>query len=100
MKQRKIPLSKGRAYALISNLDYDYLMNWSWNFAASNGYALRYFTDEKGKRGAIYMHRVVMSRILGEPIPTGKQVDHIVVGEGSRLDNRRDNLRIVTRSEN
>ena len=96
---KQIPLSNGKVFALVSDTDYDYLMQWEWKYAASNGYALRYF-NEDGRRGTVYMHRVVMTRVLGHPIPEGLQVDHIIVGEESRLDNRRENLRLVTRSQN
>jgi hypothetical protein len=96
---KRISLSNGKAFALVSDEDYDYLSQWKWKFAASNGYALRYF-NEDGRRGTSYMHRVIMTRALGHPIPEGLQVDHIVVGEDSRLDNRRENLRLVTRSQN
>lgn len=96
---KRISLSYGKAYALVSDADFDYLSQWKWKFAASNGYALRYF-NEDGKRGTVYMHRVVMTRKLGHAIPRGLQVDHIEVGESARLDNRRENIRLVTRSQN
>lgn len=96
---KQIPLSKGRAFALVDDADYDYLMQWKWNFANSNGYALRYWTDGD-QRGAVYMHRAIMKRMLGHDIPKGLQVDHIAVGAESRLDNRRSNLRTCTRSQN
>jgi hypothetical protein len=44
-----------------------------------------------------------MQRTLGQPIPSGLQVDHIsgaTLGAAARLDNRRANLRLATRSQN
>jgi hypothetical protein len=45
--------------------------------------------DDKFK--TVYMHRLIMD------CPEGKEVDHI---NGDTLDNRRENLRIVDKSEN
>ena len=43
-----------------------------------------------------YVHRFIAEIFLGE-IPTGYVIDHI---NGNKLDNRVDNLRIVTSSQN
>ena len=59
----------------------------------SNGYASRYET-EGGRAQAVFLHR----EILGLPRPyNGLEGDHI---NRDRLDNRRANLRIASRSEN
>lgn len=47
-------------------------------------------------RNGTYLHRLIAQRAYGN-IPIKKEVDHI---NGCSLDNRRSNLRIVTRSEN
>jgi hypothetical protein len=85
---RLIPLTKGKV-AIVDRDDYDWLCQWRWVFS-SNGYAMRTIT-ENGRRRFFQMHRVIMGA------QRGQLVDHI---DGNRLNNTRDNLRIVTRSQN
>lgn len=86
-----IPLYDFR-YALIDDEDYDQLIalkGWRVN---AKGYACIQYKDKKtGKSAVILMHRIIMSA------PGGMDVDHI---NGDRLDNRRENLRLATRSQN
>ena len=87
---KQIPLTKG-AFALVDDADYDRLVaigRWS---LSSKGYAVHWFRDASGKRKCLYMHRVIVHA------PPHLQVDHI---NHKRLDNRRDNLRFATRSQN
>lgn len=86
---QKIALSKqgknkGKYFALVDNKDFDWLNKWNWFL--NSGYAVR---KEKGKN--ILMHRLILNT------PEGKDSDHINM---NRLDNRCENLRIATRSEN
>lgn len=60
-------------------------------YVNANGYAERQ-VQKAYKRKAVYMHH----EILGYP-PSGKIVDHI---NGNKLDNRRENLRFITRQQN
>lgn len=57
----------------------------------SSGYR---FVRDAGKK--LYVHRIVWELLAG-PIGAGREIDHI---NGNRSDNRIENLRAVTRSEN
>lgn len=83
----EIILNNG-AIALVDEFDMDALaaVRWFW----SNGYA-SHQERRDGHPHTVYMHRLLM----GEP--AGLEVDHI---NADGLDNRRANLRIVTRSQN
>jgi len=85
----EILLSNGMI-TIVDKQDYDYLVQWKWRYS-TNGYAVRQ-TKSKGKTKNIFMHRV----ILGLDI-LGIETDHI---NRNKLDNRRINLRIATRSQN
>lgn len=85
---RWIPLTQGK-FALVDEADYEWLNQWNWQL--SNGYAVRSRRIPKGKRQAIYMHRVVCNA------PIGTEVDHL---DSDGLNNRRSNLRIATTSQN
>ena len=98
----RIPLTKGQ-FAVIDEIDYPALLaigRWCCN---ASGYAVHYYTDANDKPKMLNMHRLIMERILGTPIPPGLQVDHIsreTDGILARLDNRRANLRLASRSQN
>jgi len=89
---RRIALTQGK-FAIVDPEDYERLAGYKW-FAARferGFYALRTGKDSKGRQRNVRMHRV----ILGEP--KGKIIDHI---NHNGLDNRRANLRVVTRQQN
>lgn len=75
----------------MDDADYEELNKYKWSLGGSHSsYAVR-CTGKAGARKWIYMHRAIMNT------PAGMDTDHI---NRNRLDNRRCNLRICTRSEN
>lgn len=85
---KEIPLTKG-AVAIVDDDMFDYLSQFNW-FLHPAGYAVRNIC-RNGKKTKIRMHR----EIIGTP--DGMETDHI---NNNRLDNRRENLRICTHSQN
>jgi hypothetical protein len=57
------------------------------------GYAAR----GDGPIHKILMHRLILARVIGRPLQPLEETDH---KDGNPLNNRRDNLRIATRSQN
>ncbi len=77
-----ITLTQGKK-AIVDDEDYEWLSKHKWNFH-------RYPKRRDGKEGLL-MHRAIMKP------PDGYEVDHI---NRNTLDNRRSNLRIVSRKQN
>ena len=75
----------------VSDADYVELSKYSWS-RDSRGY-LKRSLKISGKRTSIAMHRAIMADQLRD----GLVVDHI---NGDILDNRRENLRVVSHSAN
>ena len=99
-----ISLTNGMS-AKVSPEDYERLNKHSWYFQNTNRYAAtnetvageRYVSpkgESKPQQRTVLMHRVVMNVDGKKPRMI---VDHI---NGDRLDNRRENLRIVSGSQN
>ena len=87
-----IPLTQG-LHAIVDAADYTWLSQWTWR-ALNQPHGFRAVRDSPragGKRGLIWMHRVIMD------VPDGVSIDHI---NHNPLDNRRSNLRICTIAEN
>lgn len=86
---QRIPLTQGK-FALVDNADFEWLNQWKWYYI-KNGYAVRsdYSMGHPGKQ--VKMHRQLMKE------PQGMEIDH---KNTDRLDNRRSNLRVVTKNQN
>lgn len=81
-------------FALVDNKDYKWLNQWKWHVCKDSNYARWYVCRGKsinGKMKVILMHRFIMNT------PKKMHTDHI---NHDALDNRRDNLRICTVSQN
>jgi hypothetical protein len=102
---KAIELTQGK-YALVDDLDYEYLMQWKWRYLQSrhvNGYAARYYYIGSGHATRIHkvvlMHRVIATR-MGLDI-TGQQIDHKNANDpDNKLNNQRSNLRVATNGQN
>lgn len=87
-----IELSQGK-HTIVDDDDFDYLIQWKW-YAQKHGKTFRAMRNKSrraGGRGIIYMHRVILC------CEDGQEVDHINM---DGLDNRKENLRICSRSQN
>lgn len=73
-------------FCRVNAADYDWLRQWKWKRADRGGYPIR----TKDSRS---MHRLLLELEVGDR----RQGDH---KNGNVLDNRRDNLRIVTYAQN
>ena len=89
-----IPLTQGK-FALVDDADFERLSKHKW--CATKGghtfYAQRAIRLPDGKWTTIMMHREILDLGYGDP----RESDHI---KHNGLDNRRDNLRICTSSQN
>lgn len=89
-EQRWIKCINGQ-YTCVSDEDYDWAMQYKWHISG-RGYVFRYKRTGDKKVITIFLHKELI------PEEDGKlYVDHI---NHEKLDNRRENLRRVTKSQN
>lgn len=77
-------------HALVDDDNYDWLNQWRW-YCHNRGYAVRAVGIGNGRQKAIFMHRLVINT------PKRSWTDHI---DNNKLNNQKENLRIVTHSQN
>lgn len=98
-----IPLSKkgkhaGKYEAIVHDEDKDLAeSSWSVHRKKKTAYAHRVVKDISGRMVNVYLHQVILERILGRKLEKGEIPDHI---NGDGLDNRRENIRLATTSQN
>ncbi len=90
----EIPLTRGQV-ALVDDEDFELVNKYSWQ-AQWNNYTKSFYAranslKREGKLRPLYMHRIILNAGKGE------QVDHI---NHATLDNRKENIRICSRSQN
>lgn len=90
MKLIKLTKSK---YAKVDDQDYEFLNQFKWHTVVkgTNLYAAKGITVGYRKYSTLYMHNLLMCP------PSGYEVDH---KNRNGLDNRKDNLRYASRSQN
>ena len=88
---KTIPLTKG-LFTKVDDDDYEKfaVLRWQASFT-KNGYRPVRGTETNGKQRKFYLYREIMKA------PKGVYVDHI---NGDTLDNRKENLRLCTQSQN
>jgi hypothetical protein len=96
----EIPLTQGQI-ATISAEDRD-LAELRW-FAVfypklNRFYAKRNTVKENGKPTTVYLHRVILERVIGRKLSHADEVDHI--NRKETLNNQRHNLRLATKAQN
>ena len=93
---KEIPLTQGKV-ALVDDEDYEWLNQYNWQASNEKG---RFYVKKgnylgvingKQRSTSVRMHRLIMNA------PENMVVDHI---NGNGLDNRKENLRIVSNRQN
>jgi len=85
--------------AKVSDEDYEFVLQWPWRVhrnQAGYEYVSRY-EERKDGQATISMAREVLARKLGRSLTSMERADHV---SRDTLDNRRENLRLASCSEN
>lgn len=103
-----LPLSSGKAFAKVSDCDFDHLNKFKWTLQVNKKpnvtklYAARWVEGKRKRNGKRqkqkrFLHREVMEAELSTA-PKGYVVDHFPDKDG--LNCQRENLRVVSQAKN
>jgi hypothetical protein len=80
---------------VIDSDDQEKIKDRGWHLAVRDKYIASAFTTTDDGRKSLYLHNLIMNKLEFEGKGATETVDHI---NGNGLDNRKNNLRIVTQS--
>ena len=93
---KTINITRG-GVVIVDDEDFDYLNQFYW-YLGTNGYAYRRIKTKVGEtQHKQAMHREIMKEIISKSENKKLCIDHI---NRNKLDNRKENLRLVTQSIN
>ena len=87
---KEIPLAQGKV-ALVDDEDFEEMSKVTWHLVKSHNTCYAHGYIKHSSKKMVYMHRLILKT------PEDMDTDHI---NGNGLDNRKENLRVVTHCEN
>lgn len=88
-----IRYNNGLVQTVVNIEDYELLKNYAWRVSKKRN-KFYIVSGNYADGSMIYIHQLILR---GKEIPEGYEIDHI---DGNSLNNKRENLRIITRSDN